>query len=82
MAREKEGYRENLELLNNRFPGADMLTVDQVMEVTGWQDYRTINKYFGDHFTAGKTISKVFVAKWMCGAEKRPRRKRVTQFCA
>lgn len=80
MAREKEGYRENLELLNNRFPGADMLTVDQVMEVTGWRNYRTINKYFGDRFTAGKTISKVFIAAWMCGAEKKPRKKRVTPF--
>lgn len=80
MAREKEGYRENLELLNCRFPEVDMLTVDQVMMVTGWKDYRTINKYFGNRFSAGKTLSKVFLASWMCGAEKKPRRKRVTPF--
>lgn len=78
MAREKEGYRENLELLNTRFPACDMLTVEQVMEVTGWRNYRTINKYFGDRFTHGKTISKVYVASWMCGTGKLPRRKRTT----
>lgn len=78
MAREKEGYRENLELLNIRFPACDMLTVEQVMEITGWRDYRTINKYFGDRFTRGKTISKVYVASWMCGSGKAPRRKRTT----
>lgn len=80
MAKEKEGYRENLKLLNIRFPACDMLTAEQVMEITGWRSYHTINKYFGDRFTAGKTISKVFFALWMCGAEKKPRRKRVTPF--
>ena len=35
MAREKEGYRENLEILNNRFPDHDMLSIEEIMQVTG-----------------------------------------------
>ena len=67
MGRELDGYRDNLELLNLRFPDCDMLTIVQVMEVTGWHNRQTIRKYFGEYFTAGKTISKVFIARWMCG---------------
>ena len=75
MGRERDGYRENLELLNIRFPDCDMLTIVQVMEVTGWHNRQTIRKYLGEYFTAGKTISKVFVARWMCGVGKSPQRK-------
>ena len=32
MGREKDGYRENLELLNDRFPDHDLLTMDEVMK--------------------------------------------------
>lgn len=75
MGRELDGYRENLELLNLRFPERDMLSIVQVMEVTGWHHRQTIRKYFGEYFTAGKTISKVFIARWMCGREKNHQRR-------
>ena len=41
MAREKEGYRENLELLGEAFPGKKMLTVEEVSAYLGC-DRRTI----------------------------------------
>ena len=33
MAREKEGYRDNLELLNARYPDHDMLSFDEVEDI-------------------------------------------------
>ena len=41
MAREKEGYRENLEILGEVFPGKKMLTVEEVSDYLGC-DRRTI----------------------------------------
>ena len=35
MSREKEGFRENVQMLNERFPDVDMLTVKDVMQITG-----------------------------------------------
>lgn len=66
MAREKDGYRENLELLNNRFPEHDLLSMEQVMQVTGYSDRRTLLKHLGQYFV-NKRISKVFLARYMCG---------------
>lgn len=66
MAREKDGYRENLELLNNRFPMSDMLSMEQAMQVIGCTDRRTLKKYLGKHLV-NKQISKVFLARYMCG---------------
>lgn len=66
MAREKEGYRENLELLNLRFPDHDLLTMEEVMQVTGYTDRRTLLKYMGKNFV-NKRLSKVFLARYMCG---------------
>ena len=66
MAREKDGYRENLELLINRFPEHDLLSMEQVMQVTGYSDRRTLLKHLGQYFV-NKRISKVFLARYMCG---------------
>ena len=66
MAREKDGYRENLELLNMRFPDHDLLTMEEVMETTGYRSKNTILKHLGDRFV-NKRISKVYLAKYMCG---------------
>ena len=67
MAREKDGYRENLELLNNRYPDHDLLSIDQAMVVTGYADRRTLQKHLGQYFVNNR-ISKVFLARYMCGA--------------
>ncbi len=67
MAREKQDYRENIQLLNERFPQHDMLTELQAMEVTGYKTRSTLRKHLGQSFT-GKRISKAAMARWMCGA--------------
>ena len=66
MGREKDGYRENLELLNNRFPDHDLLTMEEVMQVTGYADRRTLLKHLGKNFVNHR-LSKVFLARYMCG---------------
>lgn len=66
MAREKDGYRENLELLNMRFPDHDLLSIEEVMETTGYKSKNTVLKHLGDRFV-NKRISKVYLAKYMCG---------------
>lgn len=67
MAREKEGYRENLEILNTRFPDHDMLNMSEVMQITGYSDRRSMIQNIGAKHWAGKRISKVYLANWMCG---------------
>ena len=66
MAREKEGYRDNLELLNMRYPDHDMLTVEEVMQVTGIRTKDTVRKHLGQ-FYVNRRISKVALARYMCG---------------
>lgn len=66
MAREKEGYRDNLELLNLRFPEHDMLSVEEALQVTGYQKRDTLMRHLGDKFV-NRRISKVFLARYMCG---------------
>ena len=66
MAREKEGYRENLEILNVRYPDHDMLTVEEVMQVTGIRTKDTVRKHLGQ-FYVNRRISKVALARYMCG---------------
>ncbi len=66
MAREKEGYRDNLELLNERFPNVDMLNMTQVMAVIGCTDRRTLMRKIPKNWVNGR-LSKVFLARYMCG---------------
>lgn len=66
MGREKEGFRENLELLNTRFPDYDMLSVQDTMKVTGFKKRDTVLKHLGHFFVNGR-ISKAALARYMCG---------------
>lgn len=66
MAREKDGYRENLEILNTRYPDHDMLSIEEVMTVTGIASRTTIGKYFGGKLV-NKRLSKAALARYMCG---------------
>jgi len=71
MAREKDGYRDNLEILNNRFPDHDMLSMEEVLQVTGYTDRRTISKHISPNNWTNKRLSKVYLARYMCGDDKR-----------
>lgn len=66
MGREKPDYRANLELLNERFPDHDMLSIRETMDATGFTSKTTIRKYLGKYMV-GKRISKAAVARFMCG---------------
>ena len=66
MAREQEGYRENLELLEQRYPGRILLTIEEVMEVTGYTSRTTVRKYLGKYFVNHR-ISKTHLARYLCG---------------
>ena len=50
MAREKEGYRDNLERIKSYFPDKEMLTNKDVQNFTG-MCYRSVRKRFA--FTKG-----------------------------
>lgn len=66
MGREREGYRENLELLEQRYPGRMLLTIEEVMEVTGYTSRTTVKKYLGKYFV-NRRISKTHLARYLCG---------------
>jgi hypothetical protein len=66
MAREKDGYRDNLAILNERYPEHDMLTIEQVMQVTGHKSRATVRKHFGS-MLVNKRLSKAALARYMCG---------------
>lgn len=69
MAKEKEFYRENLEILNSRYPDHDMLSFDEIKNVMGWADTRTIKKHLGKYIV-NERVCKPALARYMCGGEK------------
>ena len=66
MAREKEGYRKNLEILNGRFPDHDLLTIEEVKQVTGFKSRNTVLKHLGKYVICKSRISKADLADFMC----------------
>lgn len=66
MAREHPDYRGNIELLNLRFPDHDMLSVEEVMQVTGFKKRDTVLKHLGGSFV-NRRLSKATLARYMCG---------------
>ena len=65
MAREKPGFRDNLELLNIRYPDHDMRSMQEVMQGTGFS-INTVKKHLGELFV-NKRFSKAALARYMCG---------------
>jgi hypothetical protein len=66
MAREKEGYRDNIAQLNRLFPNYEMLSLKEVMQVLNYRDPRPVKKFLGSKFVNGK-LSKTDLAYYMCG---------------
>ena len=66
MAREKELFRDCLELLNSRYPDHDMLSFDEIKQVMGWTDTRTVKKYLGKHIV-NERVCKPALARYMSG---------------
>lgn len=67
MAREKPFYRENLEILNARYPDHDMLSPSEVAVVMGWKTPNTTRKYLTGMINEAGKVSKAAVAQYMCG---------------
>ena len=44
----------------------DMLSMEQAMQVIGCTDRRTLKKHLGKYLV-NKQISKVYLARYMCG---------------
>ena len=64
MGREKEGYRHNIELLNERFPEKDALTLKEVADWLGRQP-RTVKKHIKFNEKT-KLITKADLARQVC----------------
>lgn len=67
MAREKPFYRENLELLNARYPNHDMLRLEEVMAVMGWKARQTARNNLKSVPRQAGVFSKAAIADYMCG---------------
>lgn len=63
---EKAGYRKNLEILNSRFPDHDLLTIEEVKQVTGFKSRNTVLKHLGKYLICKSRISKADLADFMC----------------
>lgn len=66
MAREKEGYRDNIEQLNRLFPDHEMLSIQEVMQVLNCKSPRTVRRNLGEKLVHGK-LPKTALARYMCG---------------
>ncbi len=67
MAREKEGYRENLEQINARYPDKESLNYTEISELFGYS-YRTALRRWKKVYN--KTVGgvpKTTIARTMCG---------------
>ena len=65
MEREKPDYRATMEQLNNQFPGRELLTMAEMMAVTGYQTGDSIRKHFPS--VCGGRYNKTTVARILAG---------------
>ena len=69
MAREIEGYRDNLEQLNRLYPNHEALRLDEGAQVMNCST-RTVRRNYG-HLMVYKRIMKTALARAMCEEKKR-----------
>ena len=65
MAREKEGYRDNIEQLNRLFPTYEALSLEEVAQVMNCSP-KTVRRNMG-HLVVNRRIMKTALARYMCG---------------
>ena len=63
MPREYPDYRNTIEQLNRLFPGRELLTIKEVMQITGYRSVNSVKKYFP--FANGR-INKATLARCLC----------------
>lgn len=65
MAREKDGYRDNIEQLNRLYPSHEALSITEVAQVLNCST-KTVQRNMG-HLMINKKIMKTALARYMCG---------------
>ena len=65
MAREKEGYRDNIEQLNRLYPSHEVLSLEEVAQVLNCSK-KTVQRNLG-HLMIRRKIMKTALARYMCG---------------
>ena len=65
MAREMPDYRATLEQLNAQFPGRELLTLSELMEITGYTTKDSIRRHFPS--VCGGKFNKATVARILAG---------------
>lgn len=65
MAREKEGYRDNIEQLNRLYPSHEALSLEEVSQVLNCSK-KTVQRNLG-HLIIRRKIMKTALARYMCG---------------
>lgn len=65
MAREKDGYRDNIEQLNRLYPSHEALSITEVAQVLNCST-KTVQRNMG-HLMVNKKIMKTALARYMCG---------------
>ena len=63
MPREYPDYRNTIEQLNRLFPDRELLTIKEVMQITGYKSVNSVKKYFP--VTNGR-INKATLARCLC----------------
>lgn len=65
MARELPDYRPTLEQLNTLYPGRELLTLSELMEITGYKTRDSVTKHFPS--VCGGKYNKTTVARILAG---------------
>ena len=65
MAREKDGYRDNIEQLNRLYPSHEALSLTEVAQVLNCST-KTVQRNMG-HLKVNNKIMKTALARYMCG---------------
>lgn len=63
MAREHPDYRNIIEQLNLLIPGRELLTMEDVMAITGYTSRNSVKKHFP---FSGTRVTKSRLARLMC----------------
>lgn len=63
MAREYEDYRNTIEQLNRLFPEKELLTMDDVMKITGYKSKDSVRKRYP---FINRRINKATLARCLC----------------
>lgn len=63
MPREYQDYRNTIEQLNRLYPDRELLTIKEVMQITGYRSVNSVKKYFP--FANGR-INKATLARCLC----------------